>query len=192
MSQLWWHTARAGGIVAWALMAASVLWGLALSTKVTHGRPRPNWLLDMHRFLGAAALVFTGIHVGSIMLDSYVHFGPTEVLVPFTGNWHPAAVAWGIVSVYLMAAIEVTSLLRRRIRKRLWRSVHFASFAVFVLSTVHLFTAGTDSSEPILRAAVYCTVAATAALTALRVRQATGHGRAASSSKPRISLGEVR
>jgi len=192
MSQLWWHTARAGGIVAWALMAASVLWGLALSTKVTHGRPRPNWLLDMHRFLGAAALVFTGIHVGSIMLDSYVHFGPTEVLVPFTGNWHPAAVAWGIVSVYLMAAIEVTSLLRRRIPKRLWRSVHFASFAVFVLSTVHLFTAGTDSSEPILRAAVYCTVAPTAALTALRVRQATRHGRPASSSKPRISLGEVR
>ena len=32
--QLWWYVARSGGIVAWALLAASVLWGLALSTKV--------------------------------------------------------------------------------------------------------------------------------------------------------------
>jgi predicted ferric reductase len=192
MSQLWWHTARAGGIVAWGLMAASVLWGLALSTKVTNGKPRPNWLLDMHRFLGAAALVFTGIHVTSIMLDSYVHFGPTEVLVPFTGNWHPLAVAWGIVSMYLLAAVEVTSLLRRRISKRVWRSVHFASFGVFVFSTIHLLTAGTDRSEPVLQGAVYATIAATAALTILRVRQATGPGHSASVSKPRISLGEAR
>jgi DMSO/TMAO reductase YedYZ heme-binding membrane subunit len=174
-------------------MAASVIWGLALSTKVTNGRPRPNWLLDLHRFLGAAALVFTGIHVGSIMLDSYVHFGPTEVLVPLTGNWHPLAVGWGIVSTYLLAAVELTSLLRRRISKRLWRSVHFASFAVFVLSTVHLLTAGTDRSEPALRVGVYVTVATVVALTALRVHQAThpGPGRA-STLKPRISLGEAR
>jgi predicted ferric reductase len=192
MSQLWWHTARAGGIMAWVLMAGSVLWGLALSTKVTHGKPRPNWVLDLHRFLGAAALVFTAIHVGSIMLDRYVHFGPTEVLVPFTGNWHPAAVAWGIVSLYLLAAVEITSLLRRRIPKRVWRVTHFASFGVFLLSTIHLLTAGTDRSEPALQAVVYTTAVAVVGLTALRIRQATGPGGSASVSKPRINLGEIR
>src|SRR6478735_11893828 len=92
--QVWWYTARAGGIVAWALMALGVLWGLALSTKVLNGKPRPNWILDLHRFLGALALVFTGVHVVAIVADSYVHFGLTEVLVPFTGTWHPVAVAW--------------------------------------------------------------------------------------------------
>ena len=35
---LWWYVARSGGIVAWALVAASVLWGLALSTKAL-GKP---------------------------------------------------------------------------------------------------------------------------------------------------------
>jgi hypothetical protein len=93
--QVWWYTARAGGIVAWVLMGIGVVWGLALSTKVTRGRPRPNWILDLHRFLGALALVFTGVHVAAIVADSYVHFGLTEVLVPFTGSWHPVAVAWG-------------------------------------------------------------------------------------------------
>ena len=38
---LLWYTARAAGIVTWALLAASVLWGLALSTRVlfvSHGQ----------------------------------------------------------------------------------------------------------------------------------------------------------
>ena len=49
----------------WALLAAATLWGLALSTKVLGKRPRPNWLLDMHRWLGGTALAFTGVHVGA-------------------------------------------------------------------------------------------------------------------------------
>ena len=32
--ELLWYTARASGLVAWALLSAGVLWGLALSTKV--------------------------------------------------------------------------------------------------------------------------------------------------------------
>ncbi len=143
-SQLWWYVARSGGIVAWALLAASVLWGLALSTKVTNGKPKPNWILDLHRFLGGLALVFTGVHVGSLILDSYVHFGLVEVLVPFTGTWHPAAVAWGVIGLYLLLAVELTSLARKRIPKRLWRTTHYASFPLFFLTTVHALSAGTD------------------------------------------------
>ena len=87
--QLWWYVARSGGIVAWALLAASVLWGLFPSTKVLRGKPRPNWILDLHRFLGGLALIFTGVHVVALILDSYVHFGLTEILVPFASAWHP-------------------------------------------------------------------------------------------------------
>ena len=54
-SQLWWYTARAGGIVAWALLAASVVWGLLLSTRVRPGGVAPSWILDLHRFLGGLA-----------------------------------------------------------------------------------------------------------------------------------------
>ena len=34
MNQVWWYSARASGIVAWVLLAASVVWGLILSTKL--------------------------------------------------------------------------------------------------------------------------------------------------------------
>lgn len=171
--QIWWYTARAGGIVAWVLMAMSVLWGLALSTKVLNRKPRPNWILDLHRFLGALALVFTGVHVVAIMADSYVHFGLSEVLVPFTGTWHPVAVAWGIIGLYFLAAVEVTSLFRRRLSKRVWRATHFLSFPLFALTTVHALSAGTDSSTFVLRWGVIATAVAVAVLTFIRIQHAS-------------------
>ena len=57
IANMTWYIARSSGIVAWLLLAGSVLWGLALSTKVLRGKPRPNWILDLHRFLGGIALV---------------------------------------------------------------------------------------------------------------------------------------
>ncbi len=169
--QLWWYVARAGGLVAWALLAASVLWGLALSTKALGGRPRPNWLLDLHRFLGGLGLVFTAIHVAALVLDSYVSFGLVQILVPFTSSYRPTAVAWGVVSLQLLVAVEVTSLLRRSISKKAWRLVHFASFPLYVSATVHGLTAGTDSGNRLLVLAMWLSVAAVAGLTVLRVAQ---------------------
>jgi hypothetical protein len=99
MNQLWWYVARAGGLLSWALLAGAVLWGLALSSRAFGKRPRPAWLLDLHRYLGGLALVFLGVHVVAIVLDGYVHFGLSQVLVPFASTWHPGAVAWGIVGL---------------------------------------------------------------------------------------------
>ncbi len=89
MTMLPWYVARASGLVGWGLLAAATLWGLALSTKALGPRPRPNWLLDLHRWLGGLALIFTGVHVGSLLLDTYVHFGLTSVLVPFASDVAP-------------------------------------------------------------------------------------------------------
>src|SRR5439155_4865513 len=144
-AQLAWYAARAAGIVAWSLAAGSVVWGLALSTHALGRKPRPAWLFDLHRFLGGMALIFTGAHVVAILFDTYVHFGLVELLVPFTGTWHPAAVAWGIAAFYLLLAVELTSLARAHVSKRLWRRVHFGSFVLFASSTVHALTAGTDA-----------------------------------------------
>jgi hypothetical protein len=168
-SKLLWYAARSDGLVAWGLLAASVLWGLALSTRAFRRRPRPAWQLDLHRFVGAAALVFTAIHVVTILLDTYVHFGLVEVLVPFTGAWHPVAVAWGIAGLYLLVAVEVTSLLRARLPKRVWRSTHYMSFVLFALASAHGLSAGTDRHTTPMRVVVFTATAAIVVLTAVRI-----------------------
>ncbi|HEX4820423.1 MAG TPA: ferric reductase-like transmembrane domain-containing protein [Acidimicrobiales bacterium] len=170
-SQLWWYTARSSGVVAWLMLTAGVFVGLALSTRAFGARPRANWLLDFHRFLGGAAVVFTGLHLLSLVLDSFVTFGPAELFVPFVSSYRPSAVAWGVVALYLLVAVEATSLLRKRLSKRAWRATHMLSFPLFVLASVHAITAGTDSNTPLLRATVFGCAAAVAALTAVRVSQ---------------------
>jgi hypothetical protein len=173
---LLWYTARAAGIVTWALLAASVLWGLALSTRVLRGRPRPAWLLDLHRFLGGAAIVFLAVHIVTILFDTYVHFGVVEVLVPLTGSWRPGAVAWGIVAMYLLVAVELTSLARAWLPKRIWDSSHYMAFPLFLFASIHALTAGTDRAAPALRVAVFAAGAAVAMLTAIRAAEVARHG----------------
>lgn len=92
--------------------------------------------------------MFTVIHVTGILLDSHVHFGVVDVPVPMTGTWHPEPVARGIVGLYLLGAVEVTSLLRSRIPQRLWRRIHYVSFPLFITTTIHALTAGTDRRNP--------------------------------------------
>lgn len=164
-SQLWWYLARSTGIVAWSLVAASVVWGLFLSTRILGTKPRPAWLLDLHRYLGGLALTFTGIHLVSLVLDSYVHFGLVQLLVPLTSTYRPGAVAWGIAGFYFLLAVELTSLARKRLSKRVWRATHLLSFPLFALSTVHGLLAGTDGTSRPLFAAMAGTSALVAVLT---------------------------
>ncbi len=155
----WWYTARAAGVVAWAVLGLSVVWGLALSTKVFGRNPAPAWLLDLHRHLGGLALVFTGVHLTGLALDGYVHFGAQELFVPLASSWKPDAVAWGIAGFYLLVAVELTSLLQRRIPRRWWRRVHYASFPLYVTATIHLATAGSDrATAPVQWSAVVVSV----------------------------------
>ena len=141
-----WLVARSSGIVAWALIVASAAWGLLLATRVLGRKASPAWLLSLHRFLGALAVVFTAVHVVAIVADQYVDFGLTEVLVPFASSWEPFAVALGIVGMYLLAAVQVTSLLRGHLSQSAWRRVHLLSYALFATTTVHALMAGTDTN----------------------------------------------
>jgi predicted ferric reductase len=166
-----WYVARASGLVGWGLLAAATLWGLALSTKVLGKRPRANWLLDLHRWLGGVALIFTGVHVVALLADQYVHFGLNAVLVPLASKWHPVALAWGVVAFYLLVAVELTSLARARLSKTLWRRVHFASFLLFVMATIHGLTAGTDTKSAAARVVAATVGSVFVGLTAARISE---------------------
>ena len=176
--KVWWFISRSAGIVGWALCAASVLWGLALATRALGRKPSAPWLLDLHRFLGGLAVVFVGVHMLSLMLDPFVRFTIGDLLVPFASTqYKPGAVAWGVVALYLLVAIEVTSLLKQRIPQRLWRGVHLTSYVLYAFATVHLLTAGSDRFNPVLRWTVLVSVGAVIFFSAYRL---IGPGRVAS------------
>jgi predicted ferric reductase len=166
--QVWWFLARAGGLVAYGLVSASVIWGLALSTRILD-RPAPGWLLDLHRYLGALALTFTGAHLAGLVLDDYVRFTLVDLLVPFAASWRPAAVAAGVVALHLLLAVEATSLAKRRLPHRWWRRAHLVSFPLFVLASAHTLAAGSDTRHPAVLVLVGLSVAAVVFLTVVRL-----------------------
>lgn len=177
--QTWWFVARSTGLVAYVLLAVTVIGGLVLSSRLLR-RPPSNALLDWHRFVGGLSVVFTGVHLLAIYADSYVEFGLADLFVPFLSSWRPLPVALGIVALYLVLAVELTSLLRRRLRPGLWRLIHQLSLPAFLLVTAHLLLAGTDASNPVVLVVVGALLAATAVLLALRlVGLGPHHGRGA-------------
>lgn len=168
-AHLWWYVSRSAGIVAWALATASVAWGLLLSTRLGGRKLRSASLLDLHRFLGTLTLVAVGVHLVSLWADSYTHFAARDLLVPMASSWRPGAVAFGVVALYALVAIQATSWAMQRLPKRLWHAVHLSSVVVFVGSTIHFVKAGSDADVPALQWLMVLGVALVAFLTIVRV-----------------------
>ena len=149
--KLAWYVARSSGIVAWATVTASILWGLTLSSRLVRKRGVPAWLLDLHRYLGTLSLVFVLIHLGGLWADNFVYFGWREMFIPTKSPWKTGAVAWGIVAFYFLAAIQVTSWLMRHIKRKIWHAIHLTSIGLWIAATVHTFLAGQDRHNTLLQ-----------------------------------------
>ena len=150
--ELSWYVARAGGLLAWALSAFSILWGLLITSRALGKRISGPRLLDLHRFIGGLSVVFVAVHIIGLRLHRYedIHFGFKDVLVPMHSSWHPGAVAYGIVAMYLLIAVEITSLLRRKLPASVWRRLHYSGFVVFLLGSIHALKVGTDVQNPVI------------------------------------------
>src|SRR5439155_20888269 len=129
-AHFWWYRARACGLVAWGLVVASCAWGLLHALRTFGRRPTPAWMLSTHRYLSALAICFVAVHVVAIVADDFVHFGIADVFVPMLSSWRPLAVAWGVVGMYVLVAVEVTSLVRQRLSQKVWRGIHMLSYVL--------------------------------------------------------------
>ena len=146
-SKLTWYAARSSGLVAWAVVTASIVWGLAVSTRIIRKKGVPAWCLDLHKFLGTLSIVFVAVHLLALWADNFTYFGPRELFVPMASAWRPGAVAWGVVALYLLVAIQLTSWTMRKLPRRVWHAVHLTSFPMFAFATVHAFTTGADNTN---------------------------------------------
>ena len=157
--QFWWYLARASGIVAWLMLTATVSWGVVLATKAFPKKRRPIWLLDLHRWLGGLTLGFLGIHVVALLADSYMTFDIADLTIPFWSDWKPVAMALGIIAGWLLGIIQATSVAKRHMSTKVWRTIHMSSYPVFWLTTMHGALAGSDSSRVLYQVAALASIA---------------------------------
>lgn len=145
MTATWvWYLNRATGIVALVLMTLTLVLGVAVQRQARlPGLPRFG-LVTLHRNVSLLSALLLVAHVVSAVVDSYVSIGWISVVLPFTSAWRPFQVALGTLALDLLVLIVATSLLRGRIPVRLWRGIHWTSYALWPLAFLHGLTAGTD------------------------------------------------
>lgn len=142
-----WIAARAGGILIYLLAFVSITLGLLSSLKWLGQVLHPARLMYLHRLVALLMLVFTVVHVGGLLLDSYLKMNLFEVLVPFTAGYRPLWTGLGTVALYAAIIIVVSAYLAGRLGYRLWHSLHYLSYALFGIGFLHGVMAGTDSAE---------------------------------------------
>src|SRR5579862_7496893 len=167
-SPVLWYLTRTTAVSAYVTLTIAVILGMLRGVARGSGE-RLSWVVDeLHQVL---ATVFAGLvvlHLLSLFFDPFLPFSLSNLLLPIDEPYRPLAVALGVIALYTMIVVLGSTWIRRFIPYRYWRILHYASFATFVLVTLHGLLAGSDASEPWMRAVYAGASAAVAFLILMR------------------------
>jgi len=159
-----WYASRATGIVCLILVTSVVLLGLLVSRQGRlPGLPRFG-VVHLHRYLSLLAVGFLAVHIVTAIADPYVTITPLAVIIPFVSAYKPFWLGLGAVSLDLMVAVIVTSLLRVRIGRKTWRVVHWTAYAAWPVAVIHGIGTGPDLRRGTFWLTFVCVVAVGAAI----------------------------
>jgi predicted ferric reductase len=153
-SRVYWYMARSAGIVAYLLLWGSVAAGIAISNKLLNGLVKPAAVFEVHKTLSILALIVGMFHGFILLGDTYMNFSVLDLLIPFHSPYQPFWVGLGILGLYLMAILVGSFYIKKRIGQRAWRLLHYTSFGVWIMTSLHGIAAGTDT-QPVLMKMLY-------------------------------------
>jgi sulfoxide reductase heme-binding subunit YedZ len=162
-----WLLARASGITAYVAVTLSVLAGIVLKSR-PFARLRPATAMQLHRALAVNAIGAIVVHGIALVLDTTVKVSPLALVVPGLITYRPLATSIGVLAAELTLVVYVSFSLRRQIGHKIWRALHWTTYGLFALATVHGLAAGTDTSRPWAAALYFGAVAAVVFATAWR------------------------
>ena len=166
--QLLWYTTRGAGAVSLVLLTVVVVLGV-LSSLRFQAAGWPRFLTPgQHRNVALITVLFTGLHVVTAVVDPFTSLGWLSALVPFSSYYRTFWLGLGTISAELVAAIVVTSLLRRLVGRAMWRAVHWVAYASWPLGVLHSVGTGTDAWSPWLLGLTIACVAAVGLATVYR------------------------
>ncbi len=149
--KVFWYLARVAAIISYVLIWFSVVMGLLVTNKFARVWPGGPLAVYLHQFTALVGFAFAMFHGLVLLGDQYINFSPLQLLIPFaSANYRPAWVGLGQMAFYLMIPVTFSFYMRKRIGYNVWRSLHFGSFIVYALTTVHGLLSGTDSTSPFM------------------------------------------
>jgi predicted ferric reductase len=141
-----WYITRAAGWVAYFLLWFSMVWGLMIPTKFVERFLSPTFTVDFHEYISLLSIGFVILHVSVLLIDQYLPFTLTQLLVPFISPYRPMWVGLGVLGLYLSLLVTITFYLRNKIGQKKFKAIHTLSLVAYLGVVLHSFFTGSDSS----------------------------------------------
>jgi methionine sulfoxide reductase heme-binding subunit len=144
-----WLVSRASALIAYIVLTVIVVLGILIS----HPLNKSKWrlgkiLLPWHQTLLPVFFSLLIVHVLLTVLDhkSGVTWG--DLPLPIHAAYHPIAMTFGTMSLYLLILVTVTTGLRRFFR--IWLPIHRIAWVTWLLTSIHGFFGGSDARQFII------------------------------------------
>ncbi len=167
-TKLAWHLVRSSGIVAYVLLLGSTLWGLFISAQVVKDWSPGVVSMTLHSTISWLALIIGLIHALLLLFD-YFAYTVGDLFVPFTGPYRPEAVGLGTLAFWLIVIVTLSFPLKKRLGHKLWKRLHYVSYAAFVMVSAHSLFAGTEGTNLGLRLLIGVGILLVALLLGIRI-----------------------
>jgi predicted ferric reductase len=138
------------GLVAMVLLTVNILLGLLLSARYNTVRSWPHRRLpvfDVHNWTAYIALGLIVLHPLLLLFSDTAHFRVIDVLFPIKSPHQTLYNNLGALTFYCILFVIVTSYIRSRLGSRLWKKLHYVSYAAAAFLFVHGVVIDPDLKE---------------------------------------------
>jgi len=142
-----WILLRAAGIGAYLMLFMSVAWGLIATTAIVTKRVSKPAANMFHQFTATTGLVLLALHLGILLIDAYMPFKILDLLIPMHSTFRPVAITAGVIAMYGVVAVTVSSWIRKKLSTKVWRGIHLLAVPAFTLALAHGVFSGTDTER---------------------------------------------
>jgi predicted ferric reductase len=168
--KVFWFLSRGSAIAAYWVLWLAMAMGIIITNKMAQVWPGIPPAYEVHQYTSLFGMGLALFHAVILTGDHFIHYSIAQVLVPFgSQNYRPTWVGIGQTAFYIWVLVNLSFYIRKRIGKKAWRWIHFASYASFLGAMVHGIYSGTDTTASLVQVLYWISGASILVLTIYRV-----------------------
>lgn len=130
------------GLGAVGAVAVNLLLGVLIALRYSPVRLWPHRRIDvfaLHRWTAYAALLLALAHPLVLLFLRSPRFRVLQIVWPLHSYLQPKLNTTGAVALYLLLIVLLSSLWRARLRRKVWRSLHWLVYPAALCMLIHSF-----------------------------------------------------
>jgi predicted ferric reductase len=147
MTEALWALGRGTGVVALVMFTITVVLGIVARSGRSVGGLGRFGVAEVHRTAALTGVGLIAVHLGSLFFDPYAQLKLLDMVLPFAGSYRPLWLGLGTVAVDLLLVVTGVSLLRNQVGPRVFKAVHWLTYALWPVALLHGLGTGTDAGS---------------------------------------------